>query len=490
MTRAAIYVRISQDREGAGLGVARQEEDCRALCERKGWTVADIYVDNDTSAYSGTPRKAWERLIADAKAGAIEAVACWHIDRLTRSPRELEDVIDLAEGLGLQLGTATGEVDLGTPTGKLVARMLGAAARHEAEHKAERQRREHKQRAEAGKFAGGGHRPFGYTRVYAGEPPNRKVLCDEINEAEAEVVRECADRVLAGESLSSICRDLRVRDIHTTAGNYFLPTTLRDMLCSARISGRREHIPVDSYRGKARPLVGEIVSETAVWPKIIEPEQSDQIRAMLTRPERLKGSPANGRKYLLSGILRCALCGAGMVGRPRSGVPRYVCPNVPGGKSCGRLATNTAKTDEHVTEMVLIALRSADLVRRLREGDGHDQALGRRLREIEERLEELAAAWAEGDITRAEWKAAREPLVRQVERDRDALARATRTTALDGFAGSATEQIGRWEAMNVSQQRAVIASVVDRIEVGSADPRKRWDPDRFMIIWRDHHSDE
>ncbi|MBA3489531.1 MAG: recombinase family protein, partial [Longispora sp.] len=61
MNRAGIYVRISQDREGAGLGVARQETDCRALCERLGWTVVDVYADNDTSAYSGAPRPQWSR---------------------------------------------------------------------------------------------------------------------------------------------------------------------------------------------------------------------------------------------------------------------------------------------------------------------------------------------------------------------------------------------------------------------------------------------
>jgi hypothetical protein len=42
-------------REGAGLGVARQEQDCRALCERCGWTVAGVYPDNDVSAHSGDP---------------------------------------------------------------------------------------------------------------------------------------------------------------------------------------------------------------------------------------------------------------------------------------------------------------------------------------------------------------------------------------------------------------------------------------------------
>ncbi|MBW0009097.1 MAG: recombinase family protein, partial [Pseudonocardiales bacterium] len=91
--RAAIYCRISLDRAGAGLGVARQQEDCRELAERLGWPVADVYVDNDVSAYSGKPRPAWQQLLAHVESGTVDAVLCWHVDRLTRSPRELEDVI-------------------------------------------------------------------------------------------------------------------------------------------------------------------------------------------------------------------------------------------------------------------------------------------------------------------------------------------------------------------------------------------------------------
>jgi hypothetical protein len=117
--------------------VARQEEDCRALCERLGWNVARAYVDNDVSAYSGKPRPQWDELRADIDVGLIDAVVCWHVDRLTRSPRELEEVIDLHDKRGVQVAAVTGEIDLSATTG----RMLGAAARHEAEHKAERQRR-------------------------------------------------------------------------------------------------------------------------------------------------------------------------------------------------------------------------------------------------------------------------------------------------------------------------------------------------------------
>jgi len=177
--RAGIYVRISSDRTGAGLGVARQEEDGRALCSRQGWTVYRVYVDNDVSAYSGKRRPAWEELLADIAAGLISAVVCWHVDRLTRSPRELEEVIDLHDKRGIVLATVTGEMDLSTPTGQMLARMLGAAARHEAEHQAERRAWAGLQKAraglphKAGSRRGYGYAPDGVTTGASRRPPGR-----------------------------------------------------------------------------------------------------------------------------------------------------------------------------------------------------------------------------------------------------------------------------------------------------------------------------
>ena len=48
----AVYARISDDSEGMGLGVARQEQDARTVAGLRGWNVAQIYVDNDVSAFN------------------------------------------------------------------------------------------------------------------------------------------------------------------------------------------------------------------------------------------------------------------------------------------------------------------------------------------------------------------------------------------------------------------------------------------------------
>jgi site-specific DNA recombinase len=313
--KVAIYVRISQDRTGAGLDVARQEEDSLALADRLGWKAVGTYADNDVSAYSGKPRPQWERLLADVQTGEIDGIICWHVDRLTRSPRELEDVIDLHDRHGVSLATVTGDIDLSTPSGRMVARMLGAAARQEAEHKAERQQRARVQAAERGRRNGGGMRPYGYALLYDRPEPPHRVVREEINEPEAEVIREAARRVLSGERLSSLVREFAGRGIVSTNGNPFSTSTLRSVLASARISGRREYRPRKVTETK-RALMGEIDSETADWPAIIDAQTSDRLRAYFATPHGTNGA-TTGRRYLLSGILKCGQCGYGLAGRIR-----------------------------------------------------------------------------------------------------------------------------------------------------------------------------
>jgi site-specific DNA recombinase len=479
--RAAIYCRISLDRAGAGLGVARQEEDCRKLAAQLGWPVVDIYVDNDVSAYSGKPRPEWQRLLGQVESGAVDAVLCWHVDRLTRSPRELEDVIDLADRHGLALATVTGDIDLQSPTGRMVARLLGASARYESEHKGERQRRQIQQAAEAGRQVAGGRRPYGY----ALDRGTGRITAT-VDPVEGPIVSECARRVLAGESIASITRDLNHRGVLTSAGNPWNRTTLRRMLCSARISGRREHIPTDSYEG-VRPLVGAIVSTESDWPRIISVEESDRLRTLLTRPDR-RLTTGGARKHLLSGILHCARCGQPMVGRSSRGVLRYVCNRNPdGGKgACGRMYITAAPVDVHVRDLALTALDSPEMVARLRQREAPEPDLHARVRADEDELETLAADHGNGEISRAEWKAARAPIVARLDTARERLATSTQTTALQGFVGTYEDMLARWTGANVSQRRAVITAVLEKVMVHSATVmgRNRFDTGRLEPVWQ------
>ena len=459
--RAAVYVRISKDRTGAGLGVARQEEDCAALCRARGWQIVRVYVDNDVSAYSGKPRPAWKELLADIRAGRVDAIVCWHVDRLTRSPRELEDVIDLHDQHGIQLATVTGEIDLATPTGRMIARTLGIAARHESEHKAERQRRERLQKAKAGK-AHISTRGYGYTFGNAA-----------IIEAEAQVIREAAKRVLAGEALRSVVRDFNTRDIPTATGKRWGTPTLRALLISARISGRREYY-------------GQVVHEES-WPAIITPQQSDRLRALLLGRT---GSPRDkARSYLLTGILRCGTCQHGMCGRIHPNGRRYICPKQPGNTACGGVTIMADATEKEVIDRVLTALDDPGVMARLlaagnATSDEDATRISERLREIDEQRDELAALWAKKQLTRKEWLTARSELQEEADKLATQTARDQRGRALADFAAMDGALWDRWQHLPTGTQRALITAMVDHIEIHPAT-RRGWDPNRIADpIWR------
>ena len=100
MVRAAIYARISSDRDGDHLGVNRQVEDCERLIARKGWEVAERYVDDDVSAYSGKVRPAYRRMLDDVGGGFLDAVVVWDADRLHRQPKELEEFFEVCKEAG------------------------------------------------------------------------------------------------------------------------------------------------------------------------------------------------------------------------------------------------------------------------------------------------------------------------------------------------------------------------------------------------------
>src|SRR4051794_22997922 len=100
-TQAALYLRLSQDRDGESLGIDRQEKLCRKLAADKGWNVGAIYVDRDISAYSGKRRPGYEQMLDDLKNRLRDGVVVVDQDRLTRTPRELESFIDLADSNGV-----------------------------------------------------------------------------------------------------------------------------------------------------------------------------------------------------------------------------------------------------------------------------------------------------------------------------------------------------------------------------------------------------
>lgn len=460
VTAAAVYVRISEDRAGGGLGVARQEADCRALCEQLGWSVAEVYSDNDLSAYSGKRRPAYERLLVDVADGRRDAVVAWHLDRLTRRPAELESFIDVANAAGAALATVTGDVDIRTPTGRLLARQLGALARYESEHKSERIRRKARELAERGRISGGGTRPYGFE--------SDRVT---IRPGEAAVIRDLAQRVLAGSTTRSLVADLTARGVPTVTGAPWTSIVVNRVLTSPRTAGLREHR-------------GDIVGP-AVWEAILDRDTWDAVRAILTDPSRRMNFAGGARRYLLSGIARCDLCGARLRARPtQTRLPSLTCVRGPNFDGCGGIRIAAPPLDVFVTDLVLDRLDDPAVLAALtatdRE-DGNDE-LALLIRNDERRLDQLADAFADDPAGDAiEFRRASQRIRARLEDNRSRLARARRHSAL---AIHGTDVRSRWSGLDLPQRRAVVTAVIDAVWIGPAvRGRNFFDPNRVRVTW-------
>lgn len=433
--RWGLLVRISDDRAGEGAGVERQERDGRAEVARRGGTVAEVYPENDTSAFArkritlpggGTAlrvvRPEFRRALADLETGRIDGLMVYDLDRLTRDPRDLEDAIDAARLTGRPIAAVTGSVDLSTDHGITSARMLVAVASKSSMDTSRRVKRVHEALAEQGKPSGG-RRPYGYTADRKGVVPD-----------EAKVLRELAARRLAGEGWVSLIRDLNRRGIPAASGGPWNLSSIRSAVLKPHAAG-------------IRTLHGR---ETAagIWPAVLDRSTWEQLRAL-----SVERRPPT-RRYLLSGLARCALCGGGLGGRLVKAVPTYRCSN----PACMKISRRAVPLDDYVSGVVVRLLADVDL-----SAPAADPSIADELAPLLSRRAAVVAAFADvnGDSP-AELRRTLDRLDGEIARIRAKVATGQRERLLAGVHGVTSTQ---WEALPLDTRRAVVAAMVT-IQVG------------------------
>ncbi|MGV9282102.1 recombinase family protein [Streptomyces sp. NPDC003730] len=490
-TRALIYCRISRDREGAGLGVERQREDCEALAKQLGIEVVAVYSDNDLSAYSGKPRPGYKQLLDDLREGRADTVLAWHTDRLHRSPAELEEYIDVCEPRRVQTRTVkAGHLDLTTATGRMIARQLGVQARYEVERMVERAKRTRDQMAEQGKHFGG-RRPFGFEedrvtprslfcgscgaedgfsiiqrcpecRTDSAFVPGR--VCGScgtadgvtvlgvcrcghdasvIEGSEAWHVGWAAEALLSGTSLRAIAVEWNQRGVLTSTGGTWAPTEVRSMIMRPRNAGIIRHRGQEA--GPAR------------WPALIDEASWRSVVSLLSDPSR-RTTLGSERKHLGTGLYECGPCSskASVTTSNKNGAKysiAYTCR-----VDMRHVVRKTSPVDAYVVLLVLGRLKQpgmADLLASQKE-PVDVRGAQRDMRQARETLDELAAAFGAGEMDMQEWRAARGAARARLEKAQGVLERAVEVNPVAGLVG-AEDVDAAWEALDLSRKRAVIS---------------------------------
>ena len=398
-----------------------------------------MLTDNDLSAYSGKRRPGYEQLKEGLREGRWSALLVWHVDRLCRSVRDLEDIVDLVNGKVAVHTVKGGEIDLETPEGRLQARMLGTLARYESEHRSDRVRRAMDQNAERG-IAHGGPRPYGWN-------PD-----GTLNAAEAGIVAELTRRdhrrrVDPGAGR----RPARPRGAIVPRCAVVAGGSVKSIVIRARNAGLREH------RGQ--------VLGPGTWPAIVDRESWEAARALLTDPAR-RTSPGNAHARLLSGLMTCGVCGEPVrAGGSRGGVPVYRC-------STGAHVKRRVELVDGVVEGYVLALLEREGVGAPTPATASPDVRGN-ADAVRLRLEQLEDKYADGDLTRAGYVRNRDRLAAKLAELERAEALARVPGPLEGVTPA------RWAALPLERRRAVVAYLVDVTLLPARSPH--FDPELIKI---------
>ncbi|WP_052207610.1 recombinase family protein [Sinomonas humi] len=457
---SAIYVRQSKDRTGDAVAVERQLKNCTKLAEAKGWGKPRVFRDNDRSATSGKIREGFEELIRAIAAGEVTQLAVWHLDRLSRSMRDLQRVIDAGKPHALEVASVHGtSLNLADPSGIAVSQILTSIAAMEVAHKAERQKTANRQRAEAGR-AFWVRRPFGYGRDESG-----KVF---VVEAEAQAIKDGVQAVLSGGSISDVARDWNARGLRTSAKNSsgrWSPTPVRRVLLNPMHPGRRFYLGEDVATGE--------------WPPILTEEQHDEIVRLLKDPRRKTSPVVSSAKHLLSGILLCGKCGGPMYEGPGKGTANdaraYRCR-----KGCTQ---RTAGLVEEAVEAVIVRrLSQPDIASRLVRSDRVAELRGEAVR-LREKRASLVRLLSEELVTEADVRDDLQRIRKRLAEIEGELDRATVTDPLSAFVGT-EDAAAAWAATPLEDQRKILRQLA-AITMLPAGRGVRFSPEQVRFDWKE-----
>lgn len=445
--RAAIYCRISNDPEGEGLGVERQEIDCRKLCESRGWEIVRVFVDNDISAAgSKKDRPEYNLMLESARKNEFDVLVAYSNSRLTRRPAEWVELITLANAGKMQIATvASGQQDLTTADGRAVALTIAVWDAAEAERTGERVSRAAKQRAERGIPQAGRYRLYGYDKDW-------NVIKDE-----AKVIKKAFERRAAGESVTSICKDFTEKGLKTVAGKDWRAGTLAVTLTKPIYCGLREY-------------KGEIIGPSSV-PAII-----DEVLFNAVQSELLKDSKGtNARAHLGSGFLICKNCLTQMKGNAYT--KNYRCSLTYGG--CGKVSVRISNADKWIITMVMtrhLTTGISEPVSKTRDFDAEAAVHEKTIKALQ-------------DGFKAEIYTLRE-VQPQIKAERDAIRLIRQAQAKviipHRFAKNAKSYLD-FHKMSLSQQRVFLEGYVENIVVSPSGSRHNhiFDPTRLEFHWSD-----
>ena len=134
-----IYMRVStEDQAREGFSLPEQKERLEAYCKFNGYKIVEYYTDAGISAKTGNFRPEYDRMLEDGKQEKINMIIALKLDRITRSTRDWETLMDYLEKYNINIAFVNDDINTTTANGKMVSRIMMSVSQNEIERTSER----------------------------------------------------------------------------------------------------------------------------------------------------------------------------------------------------------------------------------------------------------------------------------------------------------------------------------------------------------------
>lgn len=301
----ALYCRVSTDEQAReGVSLEEQQHRLKSYCAAMGWKEEiRVFVDNGYSA-KDINRPQLTRLLKDVNENQISKIIVTKLDRLSRKLLNLLELIDEFQAHDVSFVSISESFDTNTPSGRLTLQVLGAVAEFERERIRERVVDNMFHAANQGRWLTSA--PFGY------KLQDKKLVIDP---EQSKVVKYIFDLSLNEEmGFYAIARKLNDEGVISPTGKEWWNSTIKNVLTNPVYKGttvwnRRGSSEKDNVKRPLKDMENWVIQEHT-HEAIISPEEWETVQKKIT--QRALPSRAKSSTHLLSGLLKCPVCGSGM----------------------------------------------------------------------------------------------------------------------------------------------------------------------------------
>lgn len=294
--KTAVYLRVStEDQAKEGFSIAAQKEKLTKYVEVNDWELYDYFIDDGISGKNIKDRPELTRLIELVKKKEINNVLVYKLDRLTRSVKDLINLIELFEQYDCSFSSVTEKLDTSNAVGRMFIKIIGIFAEFERENLAERVSFGYEEKTRQGNYTNT-NGVYGYDYIVG-----KGDLI--INEEEAELVKQTYEDYLSGKAMISIAKDYNLRKVPTKRGGDWSQSTIQSILTN------------ETYLGKVRYGVNKKIKNKAFVVEsdhepIIDEYTFKKVQNMIKKRKHfnVKKFPSENAYFGL--VLKCSHCGA------------------------------------------------------------------------------------------------------------------------------------------------------------------------------------